>query len=667
MSTIRVTLDRAAVVNIVEKQTNYPAGATFNLYQDLNNVLVCGASSYPDSIKYKEISSADLYVYGQPHTSPNRHASVSAYCLLTPFVESEVTYDSIKIDTRECGYISVDTEKISSGGYWFELAMSPAPLPYDRYSGYGQLYYALKCGLRLHAGCEFATPKSTNKPYFELTYSGADVGLNVSQSYPIGSATISSTLPTTFSWETSPASPYTLEPVVASEAVFRWRKSGASTYTEVNCSNPLQCTIPANTFSGGTIQWQVAVTANSGAVTTSEWMTTEVIEPTSSCVALSPVDKVLDGTVEQTFEWEHIISNGTAQYGFDLQISTNNGSTWTTIRTATTNQTSTTFAPGTFTAGDLWWRVRTYNLTGTAGTWSEAKHCLVIAAPDAPPITADDTSPRFVLRWQQTGQQAYELKVDGVTIAKTFSAESIYRHDGYLEPGAHKVQVRIQNRYQMWSDWGTATLQIVNTEGAAIQLSAAGENEVRLSWSTSGNYNGYVVYRNGAKIAETTAESYTDHFAVGEAVYQVRGVYTANGNYTLSNATAVTIVPQTLLIADVSAPVWVKLPLSTASLRSAGLSASQAVTYTHYIGSRLPSVEIGDAVSRSYDLDCAFKVTDLESIRRFESLVGKIVCIKTPSQRRIVGVLAQMTARENRFHVSYRAPIVEVKWEEMEV
>lgn len=665
MSTIRVTLDRAAVVNIVEKQTNYPAGATFNLYQDLNNVLVCGASSYPDSIKYKEISSADLYVYGQPHTSPNRHASVSAYCLLTPFVESEVTYDSIKIDTRECGYISVDTEKISSGGYWFELAMSPAPLPYDRYSGYGQLYYALKCGLRLHAGCEFATPKSTNKPYFELTYSGADVGLNVSQSYPIGSATISSTLPTTFSWETSPASPYTLEPVVASKAVFRWRKSGASTYTEVNCSSPLQCTIPANTFSGGTIQWQVAVTANSGVITTSDWMTTEVIEPVSSCVALSPANTVLDGTVEQTFVWEHIISNGTAQYAFDLQTSPD-GLTWEIIRSEITNQTSTTFAPGTFAAGDLWWRVRTYNLTGIAGSWSEGKRCIIIAAPSAPAITADDTSPRFVLRWQQTGQQAYELMVDGSIIAKTFSAESIYKHNGYLEPGAHKVQVRIQNRYQMWSDWGVATLQIVNKEGAAIQLSAVGENEVRLSWSSSGGYDGYVVYRNGTKIAETQVTSYTDHFAVSKAVYQVRGVYAANGNYTLSNAATVTIVPQTLLIADVSAPSWINLPLSAASLRSVGLSASQSVTYTHYIGIGLPGVEIGEAVSRSYDLDCAFKSTDLERIRQFESLLGKVVCIKTPSQRRIIGVLTQMNARENRFYVTYRVPIVEIKWEETE-
>ena len=256
--------------------------------------------------------------------------------------------------------------------------------------------------------------------------------------------------------------------------------------------------------------------------------------------------------------------------------------------------------------------------------------------------------------------------VDGTVIAKTFSVESIYRHDGYLEPGTHKVQVRIQNKYQMWSEWGTANLQIENVEGEEIQLAAAGNNEVALSWNTSGAYDSYIVYRNGVKIAETANTAYIDHFAVGEAAYQVGGVYADSGYYTLSNVATVAISPETLLIADVSNPMWIELPLSASSLRSASLSASQSVTYTHYIGGGLPGAEIGEAVSKSYDLDCAFKATDLERIRQFEALLGKVVCIKTPSQRRIVGVMSQMSARENRFYVAYSAPITEVRWEEMQ-
>lgn len=613
---------------------------------------VFGFSEYPDQIKYREIVQALFNVYVLDFANK-------------PFVDDYVRVDSLRAPFDEN---TVSHESI--GTSFFPLANIHPYLPSGSGWTYGtarleRLASALKNGMLVSsADATIYTPISENKPYLSITCGDSNVGLDVTQTYPTGEATILKTIPTTFTWSSTPVTDKTLEPVEASSAVLRWKISEASSYTEVTCDKPTQHTIPANTFAEGTIQWQVVVTANSGTVTTSDWMTTKVEEPVSSAVALYPVNSVIDGSMAQEFAWEHIISNGTEQYAFDLQTSPD-GSTWTTVRNAVTAQTSTEFAAGTFTAGDLWWRVRTYNLVGTAGAWSEAVHCLVVAAPATPSITADDNSPRFVLRWQQSGQQAYELMVDGVTIAKTFSAESIYRHNGYLEPGEHKVQVRIQNKYQMWSEWGHANLLIENVEGAEIHLAATGKNEVTLNWNTSGAYNSYIVYRDGAKIAETAGTSHLDHFAVGESSYQVRGVYADNGNYTLSDVATVTISPETLMIADVLSPEWIKLPFSTASLRSAGLSASQSVTYTHYIGEGLPGAEIGEAVSKSYNLDCAFKAADLESIRQFEALLGKVVCIKTPSQRRVVGVMSQLTARENRFYVAYSAPITEIRWEEM--
>lgn len=653
MPTINIEMTRAALVSNIEKWTNYPAGQTFKGPQEpLFQFAVFGFSEYPEHIQYRELVQAVFNVYVLDFASDVFNDNYVRFeALSVPFDENTVTRESLGTSLYP---VSDLYPYIPSGPGWR-----------DGGSRLGGLARALKYGMLVSSqSATISTPKSSYKPYVVITYGDKNVGLDLTQTYPTGEATISKAIATTFTWNAAPSTDKTLEPVKAASAKLRWKYSGASGYTEVACDKPTQHTIPANTFSEGTIQWQVVVTANSGTVTTSDWMTTAVKEPVSSAVASYPANSVIDGSMTQTFAWEHIISNGTAQYAFDLQTSPD-GSDWTTIRHAVTAQTSAEFAAGTFVAGDLWWRVRTYNLAGTAGAWSDAVHCIVIAAPAAPSITADDTSPRFVLRWQQSGQQAYELMVDGEVVAKTFSAESIYRHDGYLEPGQHKVQVRIQNCYQMWSEWGTANLQIENVEGAEIQLAATGKNEVALSWNSSGTYDRYIVYRNGAKIAEVVNTSYIDQFAVGAASYQVRGVYADSGNYTLSNAVAVTISPETLLIADVSAPVWIKLPLSTSSLRSAGLSASQSVTYTHYIGSGLPGAEIGEAVSRSYNLDCAFKATDLESIRQFEALLGKVVCIKTPSQRRIVGVMSQMNARENRFYVSYSVPITEVRWEEM--
>lgn len=657
MATLSLTYDRAAIVSAIDRQTHYPAEAIFPAYlgtpdaSDRKN-LISGLSSYPGNIKYKEIVSATYYQYAYLD-SLGLSSTGTVYAIENPFDESSVTYNDLI--TSEGPSVLCWLNATKNG--WLVSACTSIET----------LRNAIKYGTRIEQNhsLDYETPYGTNKPYIKLAYASDDVGAKVTPTYPKGSASISKSIATTFTWKADPQTKFTLEPVNAVSAVLRWKYSGSSSYTEISCDNPTQHTVPANTFAEGTIQWQVEVTANSGVVTTSDWVTTEVKEPVSSAVALSPKNSIIDGSTAQTFAWEHIISNGTAQSAFDLQTSPD-ASAWTTIRHIATHQTYAEFAAGTFAAGDLWWRVRTYNLANVAGSWSEPVHCIVIAAPAAPSVTADDTSPRFVLRWQQSGQQAYELMVDGVVVAKTFSAESVYRHNGYLEPGAHKVEVRIQNKYQMWSDWGAANLQIENVAGEAIQLSAGGDNEVSLIWSTSGSYDSFIVYRNGVKIAETTTLSYVDHFAIGETLYQVRGVYADSGYYTLSDTATVAISPKTLLIADASNPVWIKLPLSSSSLRSAGLSASQSVTYAHYIGSGLPGAEIGEAVQKSYDIDCAFKATDLENIRQFEALLGKIVCLKTPSQRRIIGVMSQMSAKENLFYVAYSAPITEVRWEEMQ-
>ena len=655
MATEKIYFDKAAVISNATPSTNIKAGSTFEPRYDVGSsyydllLVKLGDPSYLDQLKFRPFLGATLYIYAFSGNFIDSEDWLVSYICRSSFDENTVSYltrpstgSGIRIYYYSDNFPAYNSRKLDR---WdFRDAMQ-----------YGACIQALQLSI--------STPYGSNQPYILLEYGDEDVGVTITPTYPIGAATISRSLDTTFTWDAKPETTNTIGATPAAEtARLRWRYKGASSYTEVACNSATQHTIPAGTFTDGTIEWQAVVTANSGAVTESAWTTTEVKEPVSSASVVSPVSSVLDGTAEQTFVWEHIISNGTAQYAFELQTSPDNAA-WTTIRSQLTDATSTTFAAGTFDAGDLWWRVRTYNLSNIPSEWSEAAHCIVIAAPDTPVITADYASPRFVLRWQQSGQQAYELMIDGEVIAKTHSAESIYRYDGYLEPGTYTVRVRIQNKFQMWSEWGTASLQIKNVEGAAIQLTASGENEVQLSWNTSGAYSGYLVYRNGVKIGETAAASFTDHFAVGEASYQVRGVYRDSGYYTLSNTAAVTIVPKTLMIAAIDNPVWISMPLSASSLRSTGLTASQSVTYTHFIGSGLPDAEIGEAVSKTYSLECAWLATDLTHIGQFEALLGKTVCVKTPSQRRIIGVVSQMSVRENRFYVAYTVPITEVRWE----
>ena len=330
----------------------------------------------------------------------------------------------------------------------------------------------------------------------------------------------------------------------------------------------------------------------------------------------------------------------------------------------TTSDTSVVIPANTLTGGDLYWRVRTYNTDGVAGEWSESAHCIVVAAPDAPLISIVDTAPRFSIRWQQSGQQGYEIMLDGKLIAKKWGETSSYKYDGYLTPGSYTVQVRIQNQYGLWSDWGSAALPITNTEGAAITLYAEADNVARLQWSTTEAYDAYLIYHDGQLIGRTQAMTFTDHFAMGRVSYEVRGVYETAGNYTLSNAVSVEASVDALMISPVKDPAWQKIPLSTSSLRSRSHSATKSVTYLHYTGTALPSAEIGEALDKTYRFDAAFPQTAKAAADAFEALIGKLVCVKDPDGYRIVGVLGTHSLTANPFYRSYSCTVTLVDWKE---
>lgn len=651
IGTTNVYFDGCAAVSVVNKDTHYTAGQTF-ISGDLGLNLLISMSSVPESIKYKEIQEFEFNIYAEQYESAETSADVLISSLASGFDLDSVTFLTSPTSFGSAQNYPIYQENVP--GY-----CSIKPL-WNIEAVRAALFYGMKF-MSYHAVLQ--TPNGSNRPYWKLTHGESNVGINASLTYPVGDATISKALDTVFQWSAKPESIYTLFPVETKSTKFRWRYENAESYNEVSLGSQTQYVIPGGTFETGTIEWQVEITANSGTVMTSAWQTTEVREPVSSALPLQPKNSVVDGSSETTFAWEHIIETGTDQTKFDLQISTDD-SEWATVCSVSTSETSVAVPADTFLAGDLYWRVRTYNTDGVAGEWSASAHCVVIAAPATPGVTVTDNAPQFAIRWQQAGQQAYEIRLDEKTIAKKFGAESSYQYDDYLEPGTYKIQVRIQNQYSMWSDWGKSSITIENAEGPAISLSASEDNDVQLQWMTSGSYSSFIIYRNGKKIAQTSGLSFTDHFAIGHTNYQVRGIYADSGNYTMSGTVTVNIAVKDMQIADVKDPHWLSLSKSSASLRTTKFYSSQSVTYTSYAGAALPSAEIGEHVSKSYQLDAAWKTSDLDNRKAFEALLGRLVCVKTPYGRRIIGVLNPIDWQENRFISSYSCTITLVDWEE---
>ena len=494
---------------------------------------------------------------------------------------------------------------------------------------------------------ELATT-GTDRPYLTTSVDDSFVcGLNVGSLSPSDGAIIK-TEQNVFGWLASDPEQCLAE-LKQISAIFRWRAGTSGTIHTINVSgNTQSVTVPANTFAGTTsIQWQVAVTANSGVVTTSNWVTLSTADATSTAAPLSPVDTVIDGSKDVLFQWQHSISTGTAQSKADLQKSTD-GSTWTTLATVTGAARQWTCPAGTLTSSIKYWRVRTYNADGIAGEWSDAAQIVVIAAPTAPSIQIKSTGPRPSISWQTSEQEAYQVELDGKLSGGThYGTDKTWTSPAYLADGSHTVRVRVQNQYGMWSDWGAAALPVTNTPGASISLTVQASSVADLSWQTSGSYDFYLVYRNEKPIAKLTQTQYTDELSSGSVTYQVRGCYADSGNYGISQAVTVDVRADVHQVSDLASGLTLRLPYSDSQHRQTTRTVSRQVELLQLSGAYYPVAVEVDSGTDSLSITAA--LTDETQVRQLMSLVGKLVCAKTPQGDMVIGYITSLPKQHDGF------------------
>ena len=492
------------------------------------------------------------------------------------------------------------------------------------------------------------TTLGANRPYLRIFIDETTTcGLTLNEVSP-SSGSIVKAEANIFSWDVVDEG-LCLAALEQASATFRWRSGTSGTIHTINVSgNTQSVTVPANTFAGTTsIQWQVAVTANSGVVTTSNWVTLSTADATPTAAPLSPVDTVIDGSKDVLFQWQHSISTGTAQSKADLQKSTD-GQTWTTLATITGSEKQWTCPAGTLTSSIKYWRVRTYNADGVAGEWSDAAQIVVIAAPTAPSIQIKSTGPRPSISWQTSEQEAYQVELDGKLSGGThYGTEKTWTSPAYLSDGSHTVRVRVQNQYGMWSDWGAAALPVTNTPGSAITLSVQASSVADLSWQTTGSYDFYLVYRNGKPIAKLTQTQYTDELSSGSTTYQVRGCYADSSNYGLSSAVTVDVRAEVHQVSDLGTGQTLLLPYSDSQHRQTTRTLSRQVELLQLSGAYYPVAVEVDSGTDALSITAA--LIDEGEIRQLMGLVGKLVCAKTPQGDMAIGYITSLPKQHDGF------------------
>lgn len=612
----------------------------------------------PDAMRFKRISKVDLFVYASSTSYTSSVSSMQAASNRTPFDENTVTYATWQ-KSYDANFMSLTGMVLPK---WVEL------FGYTRDQSFARsIMNGVSVSISSGLGNVTIQTTGTNRPYLlvEIDESATADILSITSMSP-NAGTVDKTRATIFTWGVT--APYECVPLLEqSSAVYLWRASESETATEINVTGDTQSvTIPANTFTGLNMQWRVAVTANSGKVSVSDWVTLSTADAESTAAIKSPKGEIVDASGPVVFSWSHIISTGTAQTKAELQISTDM-QTWTALATVTGAETTYTAPANTLGSGTKYWRVRTYNTDNAAGAWSDAAEFICVGAPAAPVISIKSQSPRPVIGWQSSEQLAYQVEIDGLYSSGTYyGTEKAWTAPIYLEDGEYIVRVRVQNEYAMWSPWGAAALQVANTAGPTINLTAEAGDTVQLSWSAGGGYryNFYLIYRDGQLIAKTTEHTYTDLCSIGSVSYQVRGCFDASSNYRLSNTATITVSVPCVTLIDLDSGDVLPLPYSASTHRTTGRSMSRGVQSVQLAGRRYPTIERSMHYAETISVACAFR--EAEDCAALEALVGQMVTVKTPEGKMVSGCLSVLAATEDGgFYTTYQFDVEQADVEEV--
>jgi hypothetical protein len=305
-----------------------------------------------------------------------------------------------------------------------------------------------------------------------------------------------------------------------------YKKNTDSSYNSISFIGT-EVTIPSGTFENGSdYDLYIVATADNGSTFTIPSVTLTTVDGTPSTVGIAPKNEITYGNI--TFQWSYSVPTDASQYAYDVQISSDNGSTWETVLNhIVSSDTTATYTQSA--VGATLWRVRGYNQNDVAGAWSEPLYYLNNIPPEAPVITSVRGNGRQTVAWSADQQIAYEVKVFNSNGQEVFSTGEVYSTEKtalvneYLENNNYTFMVRIAAGFGKWSDWATIQTS-VSASLPAPQVTATTTAEgVTLSIVEDAAFDYFYILKNGVPVGKTTG-TYTDLFVNGTVTYRVIGV-----------------------------------------------------------------------------------------------------------------------------------------------
>ena len=503
----------------------------------------------------------------------------------------------------------------------------------------------------------------STRPYFTITYDNATkVTSQITYKSGPSSGYYNPRNAATFTWDYEKVGNDLCadETFDQTSAVFYWKRSTDESYTSVSISgNTKNVTIPANTFpAASTIQWYVSGTDEDNTTTQTPVysFSTAAGSVTSKCI--DPVGQVIDGSAPYTFVWTIASADGQPASRTVFQWKQTSGSTWSTLFDESRAVTSYTVPGGTFPAGSIDWQILAYNIDGTLGNYTPASF-VSVAAPDPVLGLAATAVPFSTISWQSSGQEAYQIIVDGNVIEKAFGP-TVYSYD-LIEPltdGSHTIAVIIQGIYGLWSQPSEITVNIQNVPTETIALSTVFDVDASLSWDSEQELT--YIYRDGKRIGATNRQTFTDRVSLGYHEYYVLSPL-PDGNYNISDTISGTTAVECSQISLLSGGDWLELE-HCKQLPMQTYTRNRTVSVRHYCGAVYPVAEVSTYYDKSGSFNVLFEDGDDALVERFESLMGEIVVMKNRRNNLLVGIFSTLDKRVEDYYVDCDFIVQQTEW-----
>lgn len=472
---------------------------------------------------------------------------------------------------------------------------------------------------------------------------------------------------TTFQWAFNPVDSTIVcadDNFAQASATFYWKASTYSSYTSVATTGDTKTvTIPANTFpTASTIQWYVSGTDEDGTTTQTDVFSFSTAAGTASATCVSPVQSVEDGSAPITFRWSLSSTDGQApsriRSSWRKETDPDDDQYWHNLFDTTNIGNSFIVPANTFPAGGIRWNICVWNIDGVEGN-RDFGTFICVAAPDAPEGLQATEVPLTTISWQSAEQQAYEISIDGVIVKRSFGIDVYsWKVQEPLSEGDHVISVRVQGQYGFWSQPSEITITVGKWKTKTVLNGEFGVDAVLRTGTYSPSYE-IRWYRDGEFIGTSRGTgdepaSFIDRHVLGRHSYFTRRFWANGEDYDQSNTLEGTMSVDGLLIAPYDgSEEWLSLDLSENSNNEESFSWSKSNLMQYVKGAIYPHVETSDFESLSASYTCSFANLNINDIRKFEALKGKIVILKSDGDNVVVGLMARINKRVKTFFTTY--------------